>query len=106
MRRFLSSACFVLGTVWSAAGVLKLLFGTRLTLPLLPPLGLEQIAVARSITIGLALFAFGAVLARARRQLETADLADPTRGVDRLLDVPIMPVASAARPSAHQPNKR
>jgi hypothetical protein len=106
MRRFLSSACFILGTVWSAAGVLKLLFGTRITLPILPPLGFEQIAVARSITIGLASFAFGAVLGRARRQLETADLADPTRERDRLLEVPIIPVASAARPSARQPNKR
>jgi|KBSMisStaDraftv2_1062788.scaffolds.fasta_scaffold1464169_2 hypothetical protein len=106
MRRFLSSACFVVGTVWSAAGVLKFLFGIRLTLPVLPPLGLEQVAVGRSIAIGLALFAFGAVLARARRQPETAGLEDSTREVDHLLDAPIVPMVPTAQPSARQPNQR
>ena len=64
MRRFLSLTCFTLGTLWAAAGVLKLLFGVRMTLPILPPFGLERVAVVPSVLTGLVLFAIGAVLGR------------------------------------------
>ena len=106
MRRFFSSACFVLGTVWSAAGTLKLLFGVRVTLPLLPPLGLEQVSVAPSIAIGLAFFATAAILARVPRRTEAADLLDSTLEPHRLVDGAGVPVVSAARASVRQPDKR
>ena len=76
MRRFISSACFALGVVWTTAGAFKLLFGVQLTLPLLPPLGLERVAVAPSLAIGLALFVVGALLAKRANSVREASPVD------------------------------
>ena len=48
-----AKSCFGLGSVWTAAGVLKLIFGTRITLFLVPPLDLERVSPAPAIAIGL-----------------------------------------------------
>ena len=44
-RKVLSNVCFALSSIWGVAGVCKLLFGVRMTLIFLPPLGLERAAV-------------------------------------------------------------
>jgi hypothetical protein len=106
MRRFLSSACFSLGTVWAAAGILKLLFGVRLTLPLLPPFGLEQIAIVPSLLTGLVLFAIGALLGRAVDAPGARMSDDTSLETDALLREPFAPVTTSIRPSIRQPNER
>lgn len=81
MRRFMSAVCFALGVVWTTAGAFKLLFGVQLTLPLLPPLGLERVAVAPSLAIGLALFAVGALLAKGANSVtEASGVRNPGAG--------------------------
>jgi hypothetical protein len=67
-RRALSSAVFGVGSVWAVAGVFKLLFGTQLTLPILPPLGLERVAPWPSIGVAIGLFALGGWLGRSARR--------------------------------------
>jgi len=105
MRRFLSSACFTFGSIWAAAGILKLVFGVRLTLPLLPPLGLEQVAVIPSLVTGLVLFATGAVLGRAASALDGRQL-DVSLEPAALLGEQLPLVATPVRPSTRQPNER
>jgi hypothetical protein len=57
MRKFvrtrlaLAKICFGLGSIWTAAGVLKLIFGVRVTLPLLPPLDLERVSPDRRYSL-------------------------------------------------------
>ena len=106
MRRFLSSACFIIGTVWAAAGILKILFGVRLTLPLLPPFGLEQVAIAPSLVTGLILFAIGAVLGRGANVADRRIFDSEALESEALLGEPSVPVAKAARPSTRQPHVR
>jgi ATP-dependent Clp protease ATP-binding subunit ClpC len=67
LRRALAPLAFLsfaFGTVWAAAGAMKLIFGIAISFPLLPPFGLENINAARSLAIGVILFAIGAVLRR------------------------------------------
>ncbi len=63
-RQVLAKICFGLGSVWGVAGAFKLVFGVRLTFPLLPPLGLEQVAAVPAIGAAFALFVFGAYFGR------------------------------------------
>ena len=107
MRRFMSSACFTIGGIWASAAVLKLLFGVRLTLPLLPPLGLERVAIVPSIAIGLSLFAVGAFLAKgAARAHDDRFLNSELPEQERLassFDGPDQPTHVAARqPERHR----
>jgi hypothetical protein len=106
MRRFLSSACFALGVVWTTAGAFKFLFGVQLTLPLLPPLGLERVAVVPSIAIGLVLFAVGAVLAKGTAPVAAARPVDAIAEPDPLLNASVSAVVPQGRPSMRQPNER
>jgi hypothetical protein len=106
MRRFLSSACFTFGSIWAAAGILKAVFGVRLTLPLLPPLGLEHVAVIPSLVTGLVLFAIGAVLGRAATTRDGLKLDDASLEPAAVLAEPLPLVATPVRPSARQPNER
>ena len=62
--RGIAKACAALGTLWTAAGVLKLIFGIRITLPLFPPLDLERVSILPSLTVGLFLVFAGAWLER------------------------------------------
>lgn len=64
MRRHLSSACFAIGTLWVAAGVLKMVFGAQVMLPLVPPFGLDRVSIVPSLFTGLLWFGFGAVIGR------------------------------------------
>ncbi len=64
LRILLGKTAEVLGTIWTAAGALKLIFGVRITLPLFPPLDLQQVSVWPSLGIGLALVFLGAWLRR------------------------------------------
>jgi hypothetical protein len=63
-RAILAGTCTGLGTLWAAAGVLKLIFGTRITLILFPPLDLERVAAWPAVAIGLLLVFLGAWLQR------------------------------------------
>jgi len=55
VRALVTKSCFALGSIWTAAGVLKLIFGVRITFPLFPPIDLERVASGPAITTGLIL---------------------------------------------------
>lgn len=76
-RQVLAKASFGLGTVWGVAGAFKILFGVRLTLPLLPPLGLEHVAAFPALGAALGFFALGAVLGRVSTDLGSANEREP-----------------------------
>jgi hypothetical protein len=63
-RLALGKVSFGLGSIWTAAGVLKLVFGIRITFPLFPPLDLERVSPGPTIAIGLILVFIGAWLER------------------------------------------
>jgi hypothetical protein len=63
----LSSTFFGLGSVWAVAGAFKLLFGVRLTFPLLPPIGLERVSPLPSLAVAAGCFALAAWLGRLSR---------------------------------------
>jgi hypothetical protein len=64
VRRLASTTCFFLGSVWAAAGSFKLIFGIRITFPLLPPLDLERVSPVSACLLALGFFAVGAWLGR------------------------------------------
>lgn len=63
-RKVLADCSYFLGSVWGAAGVLKLTFGVRITFPLFPPIDLERVSPVHAIAVALGLFALGAWLGR------------------------------------------
>ena len=63
-RKALADCSYFLGSVWGAAGALKLIFGIRITFPLFPPIDLERVSPGPAIAIALGLFALGAWLGR------------------------------------------
>ena len=75
VRRLLSGACFALSSVWGVAGACKLLFGVRITAPLLPPLGLERVAVGPALATAVAFLLLGAWLGRTSAAAEAPELA-------------------------------
>ncbi|HEX6806487.1 MAG TPA: hypothetical protein VF118_00785 [Gemmatimonadaceae bacterium] len=76
VRRLISTSCFFLGSVWAAAGSLKLIFGVRITFPLLPPLGLERVSPVSACLLALGFFALAAWLGRGSN--ERANRSAPT----------------------------
>jgi hypothetical protein len=60
----LASISTALGTLWVAAGVLKFIFGVRITLAIFPPIDLERVAVWPAVSVGLLLVFCGAWLRR------------------------------------------
>jgi hypothetical protein len=72
-RKALADCSYFLGSVWGAAGALKLIFGVRITFPLFPPIDLERVSPWPAIAVALGLFALGAWLGRG------TTLADQTR---------------------------
>ncbi len=76
LRTGLSRVCFGLGSVWAVAGAARLIFGTRITIPILPPLGLEQVRAWEALVAALGLFGAAAWLGRSsaatRRQAVSA----------------------------------
>ncbi len=63
-RKALADCSYFLGSVWGAAGALKLIFGVRITFPLFPPIDLERVSPVPAIAVALGLFALGAWLGR------------------------------------------
>lgn len=63
-RKALADFSYFLGSVWGAAGALKLIFGIRITFPLFPPIDLERVSPGPAIAIAFGLFALGAWLGR------------------------------------------
>lgn len=63
-RKVLANIAFGLGVIWGVAGAFALLFGTQLTFPLLPPLGLDRVAPIPSLAVAVGLFLVGAYLGR------------------------------------------
>lgn len=63
-RKVLADCSYFLGSVWGAAGALKLIFGIRITFPLFPPIDLERVSPWPAIAVALGLFALGAWLGR------------------------------------------
>lgn len=63
-RKVLANIAFGLGVIWGVAGAFALLFGTQLTFPLLPPLGLDRVAPIPSLAVAVGLFLIGAYLGR------------------------------------------
>ena len=63
-RKALADCCYFLGSVWGAAGALKLIFGIRITFPLFPPIDLERVSPGPAIAVAVGLFALGAWLGR------------------------------------------
>lgn len=68
VRRLISTSCFFLGSVWAAAGSFKLIFGVRITFPLLPPLGLERVSPVSACLLALGFFALAAWLGRSSNE--------------------------------------
>jgi hypothetical protein len=64
-RKVFANIAFGLGVIWGVAGAFALLFGTQLTFPLLPPLGLERVAPIPSLAVAVGLLLLGAYLGRA-----------------------------------------
>lgn len=63
-RKAIAGGCFFLGSLWAAAGVFKMLFGVRITLSLLPPLGLERVDPLPSLVAAFGFCVLGAWLER------------------------------------------
>ena len=66
-RDVLAGSCFALSAVWAVTGALKLVFGVRITLVILPPLDLAQIVPMRAFGVAVGWMLLGALLGRAGR---------------------------------------
>lgn len=78
-RNAMAGVCFGLSALWAVAGALKLIFGVRLTILLLPALDLTQIVPARAFGVAVGWMLLGALLGRIRRprpKESTADAAE------------------------------
>jgi hypothetical protein len=110
-RKALADCSYFLGSVWGAAGALKLIFGIRITFPLFPPVDLERVSPWPAIAVALGLFALGAWLGRGTETTagrgETGSL-EPSRDVqlgaggvdDMSAAVATKAAAQATRPPA------
>lgn len=86
-RRLLGQACYVLGTLWVASGVLKAVFGVMITLPILPPLGLERVHEGSAIITGCCLYFAGAWFSRRSAAPISQRVFDDPPGVRSKLEV-------------------
>lgn len=112
-RKALADCSYFLGSVWGAAGVLKLIFGVRITFPLFPPIDLERVSPVPAIAIALGLFALGAWLGRGteaaadHREMESLE---PSReaelGVGGMDATPALVATRAAAPATRPPSAR
>lgn len=99
-RAAFGGACHALGGIWTVAGVLRLIFGVRVTFPLLPPVDLEQVDPILALAVGAVLIAAGAWLGRSARAGGASSPAVPASSSDH----PELPegtppwVAHAAQP--------
>lgn len=112
-RKALADCSYFLGSVWGAAGALKLIFGIRITFPLFPPIDLERVSPGPAIAIALGLFALGAWLGRGTeaaadcRGMESLEPShEPQLGVGGV-DAKSASVATrAASPATRSPSAR
>lgn len=95
VRSSLSGACYTLAAVWAVAGTFKLIFGIRITFPLLPPVDLERVAAVPSLATAVALIATGAWLSRTARPRarDEAPVALQSGQVTEVLAAPTPPAA-------------
>ena len=93
LRRGASALAFALGSVWGVAGAFKLLFGTQLTLPILPPLGLERVAAVPAMIVAIVCFGVAAWLGRSRHSSPATNPGLPR--ADKLLLDDANPAESA-----------
>lgn len=110
-RKALADCSYFLGSVWGAAGALKLIFGIRITFPLFPPIDLERVSPGPAIAVALGLFALGAWLGRgtdptadqrASESLEPSHEAQLGAGEVPMASAPAAP--RAAQPAARPPS--
>ena len=110
-RKTLADCSYFLGSVWGAAGALKLIFGVRIIFPLFPPIDLERVSPWPAIAVALGLFALGAWLGRGtetaanRREIESLEPSREAQlgagGVDVMsASVATRAAAPATRPPA------
>ena len=100
-RKALADCSYFLGSVWGAAGALKLIFGIRITFPLFPPIDLERVSPGAAIAVAVGLFALGAWLGRGTEapagRPDTESLAPPHEALLAAGRVPAPPASAAAR---------
>lgn len=77
LRSTLAGACHALGAVWAVAGVLRLVFGTAVTFPLLPPIDLARVQTIPAFAAALGLFFVGAWIGRFARTPSAPKLSQP-----------------------------
>jgi hypothetical protein len=94
IRAILAGACTGLGTLWTAAGVLKLIFGIRVTFPIFPPIDLERVAAWPAVATGLLLVFLGAWLQR----VSTASANDDSQILANTTAVPLLNTHLAEQP--------
>src|ERR1700737_5205659 len=86
VKTVVGSMCFALGTVWAAAGVMHMLLGTAVTLPLLPPIDLLRVRESTAFATAMAYYVAGALFgrsaSRAVHEIETEHRASDLGGVE------------------------
>ncbi|HET7552487.1 MAG TPA: hypothetical protein VFK04_14450 [Gemmatimonadaceae bacterium] len=112
-RKVLADCSYFLGSVWGAAGALKLIFGVRITFPLFPPIGLERVSPGPAIAVALGLFALGAWLGRGteaaadRREIQSLEPSHEAQlGAGGVVATPASSAARAAAPATRSPSAR
>lgn len=64
IRKWAAELSIGLGTIWTWAGVAKMIFGVRITLPIFPAVDLTRVDATPAVLIGLGLVVLGAWLKR------------------------------------------
>jgi hypothetical protein len=80
IRAGLAHVCFALGNVWAVAGACRLIFGIKITLPILPPLGLEGVHGWWALAVSLGLFTAAAWLGRGDAIAHRHDIPNDEQG--------------------------
>ena len=108
VRKSLAGGCFFLGSIWAAAGAFKLIFGVRITYPLLPPIGLERVNPLSALVVALGFCILGAWLERSSREsaLERSDLDAGESRYDLPYGADEMPSVTSARRSTASSRNR
>lgn len=109
LRKVLAGVCFALSSVWAVAGSFKLIFGVRVTFPLLPPVDLQHVAPAPALTIALVLIFVGGWLGRtdlnsAAEGEELESMDQRTLPSEQLPMPPIPPAPDHTRVNARRRN--
>ena len=77
LRSTIAGACHALGAVWAIAGTLRLVFGTAVTFPILPPIDLARVHALPAFAVAIGLFFVGAVIGRPAGERSTRELTEP-----------------------------